>query len=48
MVVWKKDGVGDIVVMMKRELCEKVVETRRVSDRLMVIVVLDFEEDVQS
>ena len=31
-------------VMVKEELCEKVVEVRRVSDRVMTVVV--FEEDV--
>ena len=30
--------------MVKEELCEKVVEVRRVSDRVMTVVV--FEEDV--
>ena len=30
--------------MVKDELCEKVVELRRVSDRVMTLVV--FEEDV--
>ena len=28
----KLDGVGDVVVMVKEELCEKVVEVRRISD----------------
>ena len=31
--------------MVKEELCEKVVEIRRVSDRVMTIVVV-FEEEV--
>ena len=31
--------------MVKEELCEKVVEVRRVSDRVMAVVVI-FEEDV--
>ena len=31
--------------MVKEELCEKVVEPRRVSDRVMTVVVV-FEEDV--
>ena len=31
-------------VMVKEELCEKLVEVRRVSDRMMTLVV--FEEDV--
>ena len=30
--------------MVKEELCEKVVEVRKVSDRVMTVVV--FEEDV--
>ena len=30
--------------MVKEELCEKVLEVRRVSDRVMTVVV--FEEDV--
>ena len=28
----KGDGVGGVGVMMKEELCEKMVEVRRVSD----------------
>ena len=28
----KEDGVGGVGVMVKEELCEKVVEVRRVSD----------------
>ena len=40
----KGDGVGGVIVMLKKELCEKVVEVRRVSDRVMTLVV--FEEDV--
>ena len=31
---------------MNEELCEKVVEVRRVIDRMMTVVVV-FEEDVQ-
>ena len=38
------DGVGGVGVMVKEQLCEKVVEARRVSDRVMTIVV--FDEDV--
>ena len=41
----KGDGVGGVGVMVKEELCEKVVEVRRVRDRVMTLVV--FEEDVQ-
>ena len=40
----KEDGVGVAGVTVKEELCEKVVDVRRVSDRLMTVVV--FEEDV--
>ena len=31
-------------IMVKEEMCEEVVEVRRVSDRVMTVVV--FEEDV--
>ena len=41
---WSGEGVGGVVVMVKEELCEKMVEVRRVSDRVMTVVV--FEEDV--
>ena len=34
------DGVGGVEVMVKEELCEKVVEVRRVCDRLMTVVVV--------
>ena len=40
----KGDGVDGVRVMVKEELCEKVVEVRRVSDRVMTVVV--HEEDV--
>ena len=40
----KVNGVSGVGVMVKEELCEKVVEVRRVSDRVMTLVV--FEEDV--
>ena len=40
----KGDGVGGVGVMVKEELCEKVVEIRMVSNRVMTVVV--FEEDV--
>ena len=39
-----KDEVGGVGVMVK-ELCQKVVEVRRESDRMMTVVVV-FEEDV--
>ena len=35
----KGDGVGGVGVMVKEELCEKVVEVRRVSDRVMNVVI---------
>ena len=44
MVVWKRRCVGDVEVMVKEELCEKVVELRSISDRLMTVAV--FEEYV--
>ena len=40
----KGDGVGCVGVMVIEELCEKVVEVGRVSDRVMTVVV--FEEGV--
>ena len=41
----KGDGVCSVGVMVKDKLCENMVEVRRVSDRVMTVVVL-FEEDV--
>ena len=41
----KGDGVDGVGVVVKEELCDKVVEVRRVSDRVMTLVVV-FEEDV--
>ena len=38
------DGVGRVGVMVKDELCEKVVEVKKVSDRVMTLFV--FEEDL--
>ena len=38
-------GVGGVGVMVKGELCEKVVEVRSVSDRMLTVVVL-FEGNV--
>ena len=35
----KGDGVGGVEVMVKEELCENVVEVRRVGDRVMTVVV---------
>ena len=40
----KGDGVGDVGIMVKEVLCEKVVEVRMVSDRVMTVVF--FEGDV--
>ena len=40
----KGDRVDCVGVMVKEELCEKVVEVRRVSGRVMTAVV--FEEDM--
>ena len=40
----KGDGFSGVGVMVNEELCEKVVEVRRVSDRVITVVV--FEEDV--
>ena len=42
---WSGNGDGGVGVMVKEELCEKVVEVRRVSDIVVTLVV--FEEDVQ-
>ena len=36
----KGDGVGGVGVILKEELCEKVVWIRRVSDRVMTGVVV--------
>ena len=41
----KGDGVGGVGDMVKEELCEKVVEVRMVSDRVMSVVVV-FDGDV--
>ena len=35
----KEDGVGGVGVMVKEDLCEKVVEERRASDRVMIVVI---------
>ena len=40
MVVWNGDDVGGVGVMVKEELCQMVVEERRVSDRTMAVVVV--------
>ena len=36
----KGDGFGGVVVMVKEEMCEKVVEVRMVSDGVMTHVVV--------
>ena len=36
----KGDGVSGVVVMMMEEMCEKVVEVRRASDRVMTVVLV--------
>ena len=32
MVVWKYDGIGGVRILVKEELCEKIVDVRRKSD----------------
>ena len=39
----KGDGVGGVGVMIKDELCKKVVEVGKVSDRVMAVVLV-FED----
>ena len=41
----KGDGVGSVGVIVKQEQCEKVVKVRRVSDRVMAVVIV-LEEDM--
>ena len=36
---WSGKGIGGVGVMVKEELCEKVVDVRMVSDRVMTVVV---------
>ena len=31
-----RDGIGGVGILVKEELCEKVVEVRRGSDRVMI------------
>ena len=38
-------GTGGVGVLVKEELCEKLVEVRRKNDRVMTVV-LAFEEEV--
>ena len=39
------DGMGGLAVLVKEELCEKVVEVQRKSDRVMTVV-MTLEEEV--
>lgn len=39
------EGIGGVGVLVKEELCEKVVEVRRRSDRVMTVI-MAFEEEV--
>ena len=39
------DGISDVRILVKEELCEKVVEIRRKSDSVMAML-LAFEEEV--
>ena len=39
------DGIGGVEILVKEELCEKVVEVRRTSDRVMAMVLV-LEEEV--
>ena len=41
----KGDGVGGVGATVKEELCEKMIEVRMVSDKLMTVVAAVFEED---
>ena len=43
----KRDGVGGVGVMVIKELCEKVLEVKRVSDRAVTAVVVSEEEVVR-
>ena len=38
-MVWKGDEICGVGIMVKEELIEKVVEVRRLSDRMMTLVV---------
>ena len=39
------DGIGGVGVLVKEELCEKLVEVRRRSDRVMTVMMV-LEEEV--
>ena len=41
----KGDGVGSVGVMVKKELCEKVLTIKSLSDRVMAVVLV-FQKDV--
>ena len=41
------DGIGEVGILVKEELCKKVVEVRRKSNRVMAMG-LAFEEEVIS
>ena len=43
--VGNSDGTGGVAVFVKEELCEKVVEVRRRSQRVMTVVMV-LEEEV--
>ena len=45
MVVRNNDGIRGVALLVKEELCEKVIEVRRKSGRLMAMVLV-FEEKV--
>ena len=41
----KLDGVGSVGVMVEEELCEEMMEVKRINDRVLTLIVV-FEEDV--
>ena len=43
----KEDGVGGVGIIVKDELCEKVVEVRRVCNRVMTLFVVSEEDDLR-
>ena len=47
MVVWKSDGIGGGRILVKEELCEKIVDVQIKSDRAMTMV-MDFEKEIMS
>ena len=46
-MVWDSDGMRGVGVLVKEELCEKVVKVRRKSDRVMTVVMAVEEEVVR-